>query len=47
MNLVGLQDTKITAQKSLIFLYINNERSGKEIKETISFTITTKTKKNT
>ena len=42
MNLVKLQDTKITAQKSLILLYINNERSGKEIKETISFTITSK-----
>ena len=36
---------KITAQKSLTFLYTNNERSGKEIKEIISFTNTTKTKK--
>ena len=31
---------KINAQKSLVFLYTNNERSGREIKETISFTIT-------
>ena len=30
---------KINAQKSLEFLYINNERSEKQIKETIPFTI--------
>ena len=30
-------------QKSLAFLYTNNEKVGKEIKETISFTIATKT----
>ena len=30
------------AQKSLAFLYTNNERSEREIKETISFTIATK-----
>ena len=29
---------KINTQKSLAFLYINNEKSGKEIKETIPFT---------
>ena len=33
---------KITAQKSLAFLYTNNERSEREIKETIPFTIATK-----
>ena len=33
---------KINAQKSLAFLYTNNERSEKEIKETVPFTIATK-----
>ena len=33
---------KINAQKSLTFLYTNNKRSEREIKETIPFTITTK-----
>ena len=33
---------KIHAQKSLAFLYTNNEKSAREIKETIPFTITTK-----
>ena len=33
---------KINAQKSLAFLYTDNERSEREIKETISFTIATK-----
>ena len=33
---------KIKAQKSLAFLYTNNERSEREIKETIPFTIATK-----
>ena len=33
---------KINAQKSLAFLYTNNERSEREIKETIPFTIVTK-----
>ena len=33
---------KINAQKSLAFLYINNKRSEREIKETIPFTIATK-----
>ena len=36
---------KINAQKSLAFLYTNNERSEREIKETIPFTIATKRKK--
>ena len=34
---------KINAQKSLALLYSNNERSKREIKETISFTIATTT----
>ena len=33
---------KINAQKSLALLYTNNERSEREIKETIPFTIATK-----
>ena len=33
---------KINAQKSLAFLYTKNEKSEREIKETIPFTITTK-----
>ena len=33
---------KINAQESLAFLYTNNEKSEREIKETIPFTITTK-----
>ena len=33
---------KINTQKSLAFLYTNNENVGKEIKETIPFTIATK-----
>ena len=41
MNSVKLQDTKLI-QKSLAFLYTNNKRSEREIKETISFTITSK-----
>ena len=30
---------KINTQKSLAFLYVNNENSEREIKESISFTI--------
>ena len=33
---------KINAQKSLAFLYTNDERSEREIKETLPFTIATK-----
>ena len=33
---------KINAQKSLALLYTNNERSEREIKETIPFTIATR-----
>ena len=33
---------KINTQKSLAFLNTNNEKTEKEIKETISFTIATK-----
>ena len=36
---------KINAQKSLAFLYTNNEKSEREIKETIPFTIATKRRK--
>ena len=34
---------KINTQKSLGSLYTNNEKTEREIKETISFTIATKT----
>ena len=37
---------KMNTQKSLAFLYTNNERSEREIKETIPFTTANK-KKNT
>ena len=33
---------KINTQKSLAFLYTDNEKSEREIKETISFTTATK-----
>jgi len=33
---------KINSQKSLAFLYTNNEKSEREIKESIPFTIVTK-----
>ena len=33
---------KINTQKSLAFLYTNNEKSKREIKESIPFTIATK-----
>ena len=39
MNIVKLQDIKINTQKSLAFLYTNNEKTEREIKETIPFTI--------
>ena len=38
-NVVGY---KINAQKSLAFLYINNEKSEREIKKSILLTIATK-----
>ena len=36
---------KINAQKSPAFLYTNDEKSEREIKETLPFTIATKTNK--
>ena len=33
---------KVNAQKSLVFLYTNNEKSERDIKESIPFTIATK-----
>ena len=41
MNIVKLPDIKLT-QKSLAFLYTNNEKTVRKIKETISFTIAMK-----
>ena len=32
MNTVMLQDIKLTTQKSLAFLYANNEKTEREIK---------------
>ena len=42
MNLAKWQDTKINEQKSLAFLYTNNEKSERGIKKPIPFTIVTK-----
>ena len=43
MNIVKLQDIKlIQILKYLAFLYTNNEKTEREINETISFTIATK-----
>ena len=42
MNLAKLQGTKINTHKSLAFLYINSEKSEREIKESIPFTTATK-----
>ena len=42
MNIVAAY--KINIQKSLAFLYTNNEKREREIKETISFTIAKKKK---
>ena len=41
MNIVKLQDIKST-QKPLASLYTNNEKTEREIKETIPFTIAMK-----
>ena len=41
MNLAKLQN-KINTQKSLAFLYTNNEKAEREIKDSIPFTIATK-----
>ena len=38
MNSVKLPGSKINTQKSLAFLYTNNKRSERKIKETIPFT---------
>jgi hypothetical protein len=38
---------KINLQKSLVFLYTNNEQTEKEYMETIPFTIASKKKSNT
>ena len=46
MNLAKLQDTKINEQKSLAFLYTNNGKPEREIKESIPFTFETKRIKN-
>ena len=37
-----VEEYKINTQKSLAFLYTNNERSEREIKKTIPFSITSK-----
>ena len=37
-----VSEYKINAQKSLAFLYTNDEKSEREIKETLPFTIATK-----
>ena len=42
MNIVKLQDIKINTQKSLAFLYTNNEKVEKKIKKTIPLIIAMK-----
>ena len=42
MNIVKLQNIKLTHRNPLHKLYIYNEKTEREIKETISFTIATK-----
>ena len=42
MNMVKFQDTKSLAQKSLAFLYTNDEKYEREIRETLPFTIATR-----
>ena len=42
MNLVKLQNMKSNTQKSLEFVYTNNERSKREIRETVPLIITSK-----
>ena len=42
MTLCKVAGYKINTQKSLAFLYTNNEKSERAIKESIPFTITTK-----
>ena len=42
MNLAKVAGNKINTQKSLAFLYTNNEKSEREIKKTILLTIETK-----
>ena len=42
MNLAKMQDKKINTQKSLAFLYTNDEKAEIEIKESIPFTTATK-----
>ena len=42
MTLCKVAGYKINTQKSLAFLYANNEKSEREIKESIPFTIATK-----
>ena len=42
MNLAKFSGYKINTQKSLAFLYTNNEKSEREIKKSVPFTIGTK-----
>ena len=42
MNLAKLQDTKPIHRNHLHFLYTNNEKSEREIKESVQFTTATK-----
>ena len=42
MNFTKFQDKKIYTQKSFAFLYTNNEKSERAIKESIPFTTATK-----
>ena len=42
MNLANSQDKKVSTHKSFAFLHTNNEKSEREIKESVQFTTATK-----
>ena len=46
MSSVKYQGTKINVQKSVAFLYTNNEAAERDIKKTIPFTIAPKKQTN-
>ena len=47
INDINVSGYKINTQKSFVFLYTKNEKTEREIKETIQFTIETNKQKNT
>ena len=47
INDINVSGYKINTQKSFVLLYTKNEKTEREIKETIQFTIETNKQKNT